>query len=95
MKGKAQCYFQSEAKQNLQFENIMLTLVSEDRVAILARPDLNEPEELLTIECAEITILSTSHIELEGFAILEEQSESFVRCSVEFFPQVETEKEAA
>jgi hypothetical protein len=69
--------------------------VSEERVAIIARPDLNEPEELLTIECAEITILSSSHFDLEGFAILEEQSQTFIKCSVKFFPQIESEKEAA
>ena len=95
MKGIAKLSFQSEAKESLQFENVLLTLVSEERVAIIARPDLNEPEELITIEGAEITILASSHMELEGFAILEEHSQTFIRCSVEFFPQIESEKEAA
>ena len=95
MKGIAKCNFQSEAKANLQLENVLLTLVSEERVAIIARPDLNEPEELLTIECVHLTILASSHIELEGFAILEEYNQTFIRCSVEFFPDNDSEKEAA
>lgn len=95
MKGKARCNFQSKAKKDLQFENVLLTVVSEERVAIIASPDLNEPEELLTIECVHITILASSHMELEGFASLEEHNQTFIRCSVEFFPVIESEKEAA
>ena len=95
MKGIAKLSFQSEAKESLQFENVLLTLVSEERVAIVAKPDLNEPEELITIECAEITILSSSHLELEGFTILEERHQTFIKCAMEFFPQIESEKEAA
>ena len=95
MTGNAKCSFQSESKQDQHYENVVLTFVSEDRVAILAKPGRNEPEDVLTLECAHINILSSSHLELEGFTNLEEQDETFVRCLIEFFPNINSEQEAA
>lgn len=95
MKGSAKCSFQSQGKEDLHYEDVILTFVSEDRVAIIARPDLREPKELLTLECAHIDILSSSQLELEGFATLKEHNEAFIKCSVEFFPYLKSEHEAA
>lgn len=95
MTGNAKCSFQSESKQDQHYENVVLTFVSEDRVAILAKPGRNEPEDLLTLECAHIDILSSSPLELEGFTTLEEHNEAFVKCCVEFFPYLKSEQEAA
>ena len=95
MRGNATCSFQREGIEDIHFENAVLTLVSDDQLAILAISDSNDPKELLTLECAHITILSGSHFELEGFAVREEQPETFIKCSVEFFPKIESEQEAA
>jgi hypothetical protein len=96
MKGIAKCFFENDSIDNIFFNDVVLTFISDDRIAIIAsneNPD--DPAELLTLECAQISILTDSHLELEGFAPAEVDGLAFFKCQVQFYPEFQSDKEAA
>ena len=94
MQGKAKCTIRDESVRIHEFNNISLTYISSEKLAIISRNGKN-PREILSLQAAGVDVLSSGEIEVEGFFCQDEEKKIYRKCRFLFLGNVVREKGAS
>lgn len=87
MRGYAHFIIFSNPCTSRRFQRVHLTLVGDKNYASLTRNNAEEdPEELLCIESVQSFILSEISLDLEGFARVNPEDDTYYKCVLYFVP---------